>query len=269
METFTGQFLLAKLLSVQTSIKFKIPLIIWGAHQGLEQVGMFSHLHEVEMSRRYREDHDLFGQDENSLVSLDNDLKEEDVWQYRYPKLRELRSNATRGIYLGNFIRWDPAKQHNLMLKKYNYTPSFFKRTFDTYDHTDCYNFMNLHDYLKLCKHGYSKVTDHVCREIRHKRIKRDLGISLIKFMKKEAEHIKTFSDWLGITEKSLNFVIDRFKNKNFWEMNDLNKWSFKGLSVYLRKAKNKKKRLSVNNSFKKGKAFNKNHEYIFFGKGM
>ena len=33
--------------------------------------------------------------------------------------------------------------------------------------------------------------------------------------------------------------------------------------------AKNKKKRLSVNNSFKKGKAFNKNHEYIFFGKGM
>ena len=30
---------------VQTSVRFKIPLIFWGAHQGLEQVGMFSHLH--------------------------------------------------------------------------------------------------------------------------------------------------------------------------------------------------------------------------------
>ena len=47
---------------VQTAIRYRIPLIIWGAHQGLEQVGMFSHLHEVEMTRRYRKEHDLMGQ---------------------------------------------------------------------------------------------------------------------------------------------------------------------------------------------------------------
>ena len=256
---------------VQTSIKFKIPLIIWGAHQGLEQVGMFSHLHEVEMTRRYREDHDLFGNDENSLVCLDNDLKEEDVWQYRYPKLNDIRANGTRGIYLGNFIRWDPAKQHKMMVSKYNYTPSIFKRTFDTYDHTDCYNFMNLHDYLKLCKHGYSKVTDHVCREIRHKRIKKDLGISIVKFYEsRKPEHLKLFCDWLGITEKSLNFVIDRFKNKKFWLMNDLNKWSFKGVSIYLKTNKNKKNYSGLKNIiFKKGKPFNKKDKYTFFGKGI
>ena len=46
---------------VQTAVRFNVPLIIWGAHQGLEQVGMFSHLHEVEMTRRYRKDHDLMG----------------------------------------------------------------------------------------------------------------------------------------------------------------------------------------------------------------
>lgn len=46
---------------VQTAVRFRVPLIIWGAHQGLEQVGMFSHLHEVEMTRRYRKDHDLMG----------------------------------------------------------------------------------------------------------------------------------------------------------------------------------------------------------------
>ena len=36
---------------VQVAVTHKIPLIIWGAHQGLEQVGMFSHEHEVEMTQ--------------------------------------------------------------------------------------------------------------------------------------------------------------------------------------------------------------------------
>lgn len=46
---------------VQIAVKFKIPLIIWGAHQGIDQVGMFSHLNEVEMTRKYRKEHDLMG----------------------------------------------------------------------------------------------------------------------------------------------------------------------------------------------------------------
>ena len=52
----------------------KIPLIIWGAHQGLEQTGMFSHLHNVEMSRRYRKDHDLFGHDTDNFITDFDDL---------------------------------------------------------------------------------------------------------------------------------------------------------------------------------------------------
>lgn len=55
---------------VQTAVRYKIPLIIWGAHQGLEQVGMFSHEHEVEMSRRYRKDHDLMGYEADDLLYI-------------------------------------------------------------------------------------------------------------------------------------------------------------------------------------------------------
>ncbi len=39
---------------LEAAIKYKVPLIIWGEHQGLQQVGMFSHKNEVEMTRRYR-----------------------------------------------------------------------------------------------------------------------------------------------------------------------------------------------------------------------
>ena len=75
---------------VQIAAKYKIPLILWGAHQGIEQVGMFSHLHEVEMTRRYREDHDLFGKDEFSLLNVDNDIKDEDILQFIYPNKRTI-----------------------------------------------------------------------------------------------------------------------------------------------------------------------------------
>ena len=55
------------------------------------------------------------------------------------------------------------------MVNTYEYKSSKLNRTFDTYDHVDDWFYMNLHDKLKEVKHGFSKVTDHACREIRHK----------------------------------------------------------------------------------------------------
>ena len=69
---------------VQIAVNYKIPLIIWGAHQGLEQVGMFSHKHEVEMTRRYRKDHDLMGFEAEDLIIPYNTINEEDIFQYIY-----------------------------------------------------------------------------------------------------------------------------------------------------------------------------------------
>ena len=48
-----------------------------------------------------------------------DNLNEEDVWQYRYPSDTEIDELGVRGIYLGNYIRWDPKAQHEEMIKKY------------------------------------------------------------------------------------------------------------------------------------------------------
>ncbi len=65
---------------VQTAVRYKIPLIIWGAHQGIEQVGMFSHTDNVEMTRRYRKDHDLMGYEADDLLSTFESISEEHIW---------------------------------------------------------------------------------------------------------------------------------------------------------------------------------------------
>lgn len=201
---------------VQSAVRYKIPLIIWGAHQGLEQVGMFSHEHEVEMSRRYRKDHDLMGYEADDLMSTFDTLTEDDIWQYRYPDDFSLNSIGVRGIYLGNFVRWDPKAQHEQMVQQYRYHGARFERTFDTYEHVDCYNFMGLHDHIKAQKHGYSKVTDHACREIRHGRISREQATALVQYYSRQPiRHAAIFSEWLGTSTRSLEFIIQQHLSKS------------------------------------------------------
>jgi N-acetyl sugar amidotransferase len=218
---------------VQTAVRYKIPLIIWGAHQGLEQVGMFSHEHEVEMTRRYRKDHDLMGYEADDLLSIFDTLKERDIWQYRYPDDNDLNAIGVRGVYLGNYVRWDPKAQHEKMIRDYGYRTSKFSRTFDTYDYVDCFNYMNLHDQIKLYKHGFSKVTDHATREIRHGRITREEGLVLVKtHEQRPVEYSDLFLDWLGVNERSLLFIIDQHRNSSFWNQHEFGKWEFNGLSL-------------------------------------
>lgn len=212
---------------VQTAVRYGVPLIIWGAHQGLEQVGMFSHEHEVEMTRRYRKDHDLMGVEADDLLSIFDTLREEDIWQYRYPSDADMQRVGVRGIYLGNYVRWDPKAQHENMIRMYGYKSAEFSRTFDSYDHVDCYNFMDLHDHIKLLKHGYSKVTDHAVREIRHGRINREQAIALVKHHEQAPlRHVDKFCEWLGIDERSLSFIMDQHRNHLHWAQTSPGTWT-------------------------------------------
>ena len=214
---------------VQTSVNYKIPLIIWGAHQGLEQVGMFSHLHNVEMTRRYRADHDLMGYEADDLISSFDTLNESDIWQYRYPEEDQLWAVGTRGIYLGNYLRWDPKAQHEFTIREFGYRTASFARTFENYDHVDCYNYLDIHDLLKFYKHGYSKVTDVATREIRYGRIDRASGSSLVKaFESKNPVYTQLFSNWLGINRASLQFVLDQFRNDREWSQISPGQWARK-----------------------------------------
>ena len=217
---------------VQTAVRYRIPLIIWGAHQGLEQVGMYSHEDEVEMSRRHRKDHDLLGREADELVTLFDTLKEEDIWQFRYPDDAELAAVGVRGIYLGNYVRWDPKAQHDLMVERAGYRSATTPRTFDTFDHVDCWNYLDVHDQLKLFRHGYSKVTDHATREIRHGRLTRSQGLALVRRHElAQPQHLDLFCDWLGADPSGVNFLLERQRNPRWWKQREHGSWGFQGWS--------------------------------------
>ena len=215
---------------VQMAVKLKIPLIIWGAHQGVDQVGMFSHLDEVEMTRKYRKEHDLMGHEAEDLVNVEMDnINEEDVHEFFYPDDKELERVGVRGIYLNNFIRWDSKSQHEEMIKHYGYESARQTRTFDTYNNVDCCNYSDVHDYIKFLKHGYGKVTDHASREIRLRKMSREQGLTLVKnFHNKQPQNLPLFLEWIGMKENGFNYLIDQHRSESVWHRNDNWEWELK-----------------------------------------
>ncbi|PIT92573.1 MAG: hypothetical protein COU08_01770 [Candidatus Harrisonbacteria bacterium CG10_big_fil_rev_8_21_14_0_10_42_17] len=214
---------------VQNAVRLKIPLIIWGAHQGIDQVGMFSHTDEVEMTRKYRKEHDLMGYEAEDLLGIDN-LTKKELGVFFYPNDKEIEKVGVRGIYLNNYIRWDTKKQHEKMIELYGYESALQHRTFDTYNDVDCFHYSDLHDYLKLIKYGYGKVTDHATREIRLGRLTREEGIKLVRQyqnIEPNLQKTKLFLDWLGMTEKEFWGFANKFRNSEIWEQHK-KEWQLK-----------------------------------------
>ena len=212
---------------VQLAVKLKIPLIIWGCHQGIDQVGMFSHTDEVEMTRKYRKDHDLMGYEAEDLVDIFDHVKEQDLIQYFYPSDSEIERVGVRGIYLNNYIRWDTKSQHEKMIELYGYETGLQQRTFDFYNDIDCFHYSGLHDFIKYLKHGYGKVSDHASREIRFGRLTREEGVDLVKnYIETAPKDIDLFLNWINIDKSAFQFLIDPHRNNLIWER-DYKTWEW------------------------------------------
>jgi N-acetyl sugar amidotransferase len=213
---------------VQTAVRFRIPLIIWGVHPWSEQTGMFSHLDEVEMSHRCRKEHALMGITAEDLVNEKSNITRSEVQPFIYPYDNELEKVGVRGIYLSNYIRWDSKSQHEFMINEYGYETSKMQRTFNNYEDVHCFHSAGIHDYIKYLKYGYSKVTDHASREIRLKRMTRETGIKMVeKYTSKEPDDLNLFLEWLNIGKDEFFNYIDRFRDKKIWKFNN-NKWILK-----------------------------------------
>lgn len=214
---------------VQIAVRLKIPLIIWGANQGLDQVGMFSHLDEVEMTRKYRKDHDLMDFEAEDLVDEKQGITLRDLEPFRYPSDKEIERVGVRGIYLGNYIRWDSKKQHESMIEKYGFETASQQRTFDTYNDVDCFHYSGLHDYIKFLKWGYGKVTDHATREIRLKRLTREEGIELVRhYQERPHTDLDQFLNWVEMSREDFYRCIDSKRDTRIWHRLSSGEWGLK-----------------------------------------
>tara|TARA_B110000003_G_scaffold247928_1_gene259300 strand:+ start:17594 stop:18775 length:1182 start_codon:yes stop_codon:yes gene_type:complete len=233
-----------------------IKLVIWGANQSVEQVGKFSHIDEVEMTKWSRKEHDLFNVDIQTLIGNGAQVNERHLNYYRYPKIQKLGRNV-KGIYLSNFIRWDPLKQNHSTLK-YGFTPQKNNASFDIYERAGSSVYYEIHDLLKYERIGYRKLSDHITREVRHKRISIKEGVSILLKRENTKIFIKPFFNWLETSDSGYCWYLNHMliKSKHLVSESPI-EYDFPDKSL----PKKISKLLTSPEKF--------NQSYIVFGKGV
>jgi len=201
---------------VRLALDMDIPMILYGSLQAVEQTGKFSHNDEVEMSGWSRNQHDLFSVDEVSFFGTGAQISEIEQFHYTYPSLKQ--AGKVTGVYLSNYVRWDPWKQNHAMLK-YGFTPEVSKYTFDQYERSGSSVFYSFHELLRCEKHGYIKVRDHLSREIRHGRISKKNAEKVYDEYVSQGIDIRPFFNWIGATDSGFRLFVRERINRGVHKM--------------------------------------------------
>jgi len=97
---------------------------------------------------------------------------------------------------------------------------------------------MTVHDVLKYGLHGYTRVTDNLCREIRFGRISREDAIVIEKYYQSEypAQAISVFLEWLGMGFEAFQWYLKRMSFRKMETMEiKLNKKQMIFISGFLK----------------------------------
>ena len=207
--------------------KFGIPLIIWG--ETLWDIsGMFDPEDMVEFTAKARHEHMIRGFEwYDFLNDPDNPLEEKDLLWAKYPSDAEILKAGVRGLYVGNFFRWDPNKHVKLVMEKYGWTPSAksFERTYRKFSNLDDRYENGVHDLMKFIKFGYGRCSDHAAKDIRDGYISRKEGINYVK----KLDHVVSsdLQHWLDYVKMDVSEfwkIADTFRDPRVWWIAD-NKW--------------------------------------------
>ena len=207
-------------LPIQLAVKFKIPYVIYG-EPFWDISGMYKPQDFVEFTQKVRLEHGMRGYDWPEMIGKINlGLSEKDLQWAKYPSDEEIIDVGVRGLYIGNYFKWDPNNHKELIKKKYGWkeSPVPFERTYRRFSNLDDRYENGSHDYLKFVKFGYGRATDHTSKDILTGYMTREEGIKLVK----KHDHIipSDLDYWLKyVNMKKEDFfkIADTFRSNKVW----------------------------------------------------
>jgi N-acetyl sugar amidotransferase len=216
-----------KTYPMHVAVKFNIPLVVWGEITWTIS-GMFSAHDYVQYNKRTVFEHDMRGYTLHDMLKQNENLTEKDLAWLVMPSDKEFETSETKGIYIGNFFKWDPNQHAKQMQELYGFefADEPFERTYRTISNLDDMHENGIHDYMKFIKFGYGRASDHVSKDIRSGYKTREQGIELIK----KYDHVKPRKDlerWLkyvNMTEEEFDIIADEFRSQKIWWIKD-NMW--------------------------------------------
>jgi N-acetyl sugar amidotransferase len=216
-------------LPMKMATQFGIKLVFYGEHGWTLLAGMLAHGDDPEFTARWRKDMALRGYDWHDFTGDEEDrIAAHELEMYKYPSDAEIIANGTRGIYIGNYDRWDASAHTKLVTERYGWQPSpvAFERTYRRASNLDDRYENGAHDYMKYVKFGYGRASDHACKDIRSGLMTRAEGIEMVR----KYDHIRS-SDidfWLDYVSRDAAWfdgIADRFRSPRVWGRTEGGEW--------------------------------------------
>ncbi len=212
---------------IQVAVRFDVPLMIWG-ETAWDISGMFDPDDFVEFSARVRHEHNLRGFEWSDMLEDPREtLSERDLSWAKYPSDEEILRVGVRGLYIGNFFKWDPNRHSALVMEKYGWRPADkpFERTYRTVSNLDDRYENGVHDLLKFIKFGYGRASDHASKDIRTGYMSREQGIEMVrKHDHVVSQDLHHWLDYVGMSEDEFWATADGFRDPRVWWIQD-GKW--------------------------------------------
>ncbi|OFX08830.1 MAG: LPS biosynthesis protein [Alphaproteobacteria bacterium RIFOXYD12_FULL_60_8] len=208
-------------IPMKIAIQFNIPLVFWGEHGWMDLGGMHSMHDMVEYTARYRKDQMLRGYDWQDMIGDKEDPVEERELEWcKYPTDKDIDRVGLRGIFIGNYDRWDANAHTKLVMEKYDWEPSPipFERTYRRMSNLDDRYENGIHDYLKFVKFGYGRASDHACKDIRSGYMSREEGVEMVrKYDHVKSSDLQIWLDYVERDEEWFDTIADTFRSAKVW----------------------------------------------------
>ena len=213
---------------VIVAVKFKIPIVIWG-EVTWDISGMYDPEDFVEYSARNRFEHVLRGYEWDDFLGDPNEhLTAKDMLWAKYPSDEEILSVGLRGLYVGNYFKWDPNSHYKQMMELYGWRQAEkpFERTYRRYSNLDDRYENGIHDLMKFVKFGYGRASDHASKDIRDGYMTREEGIEMVR----KHDHIVSgdlqfWLDYVDMEEEEFWGIADTFRDPRVWFIQDGQWW--------------------------------------------
>lgn len=209
-----------KIVPMIAAVKLHIPLVIWG-ETTWSISGMFSPDDFVEYNKRTVLEHDLRGYRWEDMLDDDEGIEPKDLTWLRFPSDEAIAHVGVRGIYIGNFFKWDPNVHAKKMHEEYGFefARQPFERTYRIMSNLDDMHENGIHDYMKFIKFGYGRASDHASKDVRSGYMTREEAIEMVR----KYDHVKPRRDlerWLSyvdMTEEEFDRIADTFRDPRVW----------------------------------------------------
>jgi hypothetical protein len=123
-----------------------------------------------------------------------------------------------------------------------------------------------------LIKCGFGKVVDHASREIRLDQMSRIEGIKLVQdYLLKKPANEELYFRWLGVTREAFYYLLDQFRNPNYWTQTPELDWKYLDEAGYFDFIDGKSNTPSAFDHFvltERGISTDDDDKYVIFGKG-